>query len=212
MEIAIIGAGNVGKALASSSVRAGHGVVLSATDPEHAQAAAEATGARAAASNAEAVRGADVVILAVPNTAVDEVVDELGDALDGKVVVDATNRLNPSDPSQTLDGTSMAERVQGRRPAARVVKAFNTLMSSRMADPPVAGVQPDGYVAGDDGEAKAAVLQLVESLGFRPIDAGPLALARTLEGMAVLNILLNMRNGWPWQGAFRLVGATGEGI
>lgn len=66
MNIAIIGAGNVGKALATSIVKAGHTVTLSASDPSHAQESAQATGARAAASNREAVQGADLVILAVP--------------------------------------------------------------------------------------------------------------------------------------------------
>ena len=50
---------------------------------------------------------------------------------------------------------------------------------------------------------------LVQSLGFRPIDAGPLAMARALEGMGLLNIALNMKNDWPWQSAWKLVGPTG---
>ena len=90
-----------------------------------------------------------------------------------------------------------------------MVKAFNTALASRQADPVVDGLRLDGYVAGDDAEAKAAVLQLVESIGFVPIDAGPLAMARALEGMAMLNITLNIRNGWPWQDGWKLVGPTG---
>ena len=93
MNIAIIGAGNVGGALAGSSVRAGHTVTLSAKDPAHADAKAKETGARAVRSAADAVKAADVVILAVPYPAVDSVLDELGDALAGKVLIDVTNRL-----------------------------------------------------------------------------------------------------------------------
>lgn len=70
MQIAIIGSGNVGKALAGSFVRAGHEVSLSASDPENARAAAQETGARAADSNTAAVEGADAVVLAVPHQAV----------------------------------------------------------------------------------------------------------------------------------------------
>ena len=125
MNIAIIGAGNVGRALSTSSVRAGHSVVISATDPAHARDAAESAGAKAASSNAEAVGAAEVVILAVPVDAAAPIVDELGPALDGKVVVDVTNRVNPDDPGAVLDGTSTAETLQSRVPSARVVKAFN---------------------------------------------------------------------------------------
>ena len=84
--------------------------------------------------------------------------------------MDVTNRVNPDDPGKVLDGTSTAETLQSRVPSARVVKAFNTAFASRQADPVVDGVRVDGYVAGDDAEAKAAVLQLVESIGFVPVD------------------------------------------
>ena len=94
-------------------------------------------------------------------------------------------------------------------PNARVVKAFNTVFAAHQADPVVDGIHLDGFVAGDDGAAKEQVLGLVGSLGFRPIDAGALAMARALEGMAVLNISLNMTNGWPWQTGWKLLGPTG---
>ena len=89
------------------------------------------------------------------------------------------------------------------------MKAFNTAFASRQADPVVDGVRVDGYVAGDDSDAKATVLSLVESIGFVPIDTGPLAMARVLEGMGLLNISLNIRNGWQWQDGWKLVGPTG---
>jgi hypothetical protein len=208
MEIAIIGAGNVGRALASSSGRAGHSVTLSAATPEHAQAAAQQTGGRAADSNRSAVQAAEVVVLAVPTPALDEVLAELGDALDGKVIVDVTNRTDPNDPGAVLDGSSNAERIQGRVPGARVVKAFNTALAARQADPVVDGVRLDGFVAGDDQAAKRQVLELVGSIGFRPIDAGPLSMARALEAMATLNVMLQIWNGWPWQAGWKLAGPT----
>ena len=92
-----------------------------------------------------------------------------------------------------------------------MVKAFNTAFASRQADPVVDGARVDGYVAGDDAEAKAAVLQLVESIGFVPIDVGPLAMSRALEGMGLINITLNIRDGWPWQDGWKLVGPTKRG-
>src|SRR5439155_15739822 len=81
MNIAIIGAGNVGGALATSSMRAGHKVTIAAKDPAHAEAKAKDAGARAARSNAEAIRDAEIVILAVPADAVDAVVAEIADPL-----------------------------------------------------------------------------------------------------------------------------------
>jgi hypothetical protein len=72
----------------------------------------------------------------------------------------------------------------------------------------VDGVQLDGFVAGDDGDAKAAVLELVESAGFRPIDVGSLPRARTLEAMGWLNIQLQIKYGWPWQGGWKFAGPS----
>ena len=206
MKIAIIGAGNVGSALAGSAVKAGHTVSISASKPDSAEQAAGQTGARAARTNKEAVEGAEMIILAVPGGVLDAVVGELGGELDGKVVVDVTNQMSPDALCE-----SAAERVQKKAPAARVVKAFNTAFASHQADPQVDGTNVDAFVAGDDAEAKKAVLQLAGQIGFRPIDAGGLKMARALEGMALLNIQLNMRGeDWSWQSGWKLVGPTGQ--
>lgn len=210
MKVAIIGSGNVGKALASSAVTAGHDVTITATSQAKADEAARSSRCRPGRSNKEAVRDADLVVLAVPASKVDDVVAELSDDLDGKVVIDATNRVNTQNPAEVLDGTSTAERIQKRLPEAHVMKAFNYAFAVRMADPHVDGVDIDGYVAGDDETAKATALEFVQSLGFRPIDAGPLTMARALEGMAMLIILLQIKHKWPWQSAWKMVGPTGE--
>jgi 8-hydroxy-5-deazaflavin:NADPH oxidoreductase len=202
MDIAIIGAGNVGKALAGSFKRAGHTVTIAAAHPEHAADAARAIGALAAATNSEAVAGSDLVVLAVPEAALEAVAADIGDAARGKVVVDVSNRQTPN-PAGTA--TSAAEELQARLPNSKVVKAFNTLLVSRQANPDVGGLKADGFVAGDDETAKQTVLDAVESVGFRPVDAGSLAAARTLEGMAWLNINRNLAGG-TWQDAWILVG------
>jgi predicted dinucleotide-binding enzyme len=199
--IAIIGAGNVGRALATSATRAGYDVIVSSSDPEDATAVATAAGARVASSNREAAAAAGIVVLAVPYPALEGVASELAEALRGKVVVDVTNR-----PIQA--GPAIAEALQARLPDAHVVKAFNTAFATRQADPVVDGIPADAFVAGDDPEAKAAVLAMAQAIGFRPIDAGGLEVAGTLEGMAWLNITLNLQNGWVWQDAWKLVGPT----
>ena len=206
MKIAIIGSGNVGKALAGSATRAGHSVTIASRHPEKAQEAAKATNARASQSSKEAVKDAELVIVAVPADKVDEVVGALSSDLDGKVIIDVTNRIDMEDPSRVLDGTSTAERIQKRLPKAHVMKAFNYAFASRQADPKVNGTRLDGFVAGDDEEAKLKTLDFVKSVGFRPVDAGPLAMARALESMATLNILLQIKNKWPWQNGWKLAG------
>lgn len=201
MDIAIIGAGNVGTALAGPLARAGHHVTISATHPEHASLAAKATRTRSVGTNKEAIEAADVVILAVPGTAFGAIVGEVGGSLTGKVVIDVSNRPTP-DPAGA--GTSAAEELQAMLPNASVVKAFNTVFASRQADPNIGGVPADGFVAADDDEAKRTVLDLIESIGFRPVDAGSLAVARTLEGMAWMIIKRNMQGG-TWQEAWVLL-------
>lgn len=202
MKIGIIGAGNVGKALGTSLTRAGHEVTLAASTPASARAAATEIGATAADSAADAASGAEVVILAVPYVeAGDSVAGEIADAVKGGIVIDATNPIRPDYSGLATNGSSGAEQFQKRLPDASVVKAFNTLFASNQANP---SKEIDGYVAGDDADAKAKVIGLVESMGFAPVDVGPLSAARHLEGMAYLNIGLNAANGWSWTSAWHL--------
>jgi len=202
MKVAIIGAGNVGKALGSSLTRAGHEVTLAATTAQSARTAAGEIGVNAANSAAEAVRDSSVTILAVPYVgAGDSVAAEIADAATGRIVIDATNPVKPDYSGLATDGTSAAEEFQRRLPGATVIKAFNTVLATNQANPTP---EIDGYVAGDDAEAKATVLGLVESMGFAPVDVGPLSAARHLEGMAWINIGLNAANGWGWTSAWHL--------
>jgi predicted dinucleotide-binding enzyme len=128
MKIAVIGAGNVGTAVARAGVNSGNDVVLTATTPERAQAVAASIGARAAANNPDAVRQADLVVLAVPYSAVADVADEIADAASGKIIIDATNALKPDLSGLAVTDRSAAELLQERLPSARVVKAFNTVL------------------------------------------------------------------------------------
>ena len=208
MNISIIGAGNVGRALATSFVRAGHSVTVTSRDPEHAGAVAEATHARVARTNAEAAASADVVVLAVPFSSVEAVAAEIRDAVKGKVVVDTTNRMafGPTGPTMDL-AESNAERLAAWLPDAHVVKAFNTLFASHQSDPIAEGVQLDGFVAADDSAAKATILELVRSMGLNAVDVGPLSRAQQLEQMAFLNIALNVVGNGAWTSGWKLVSA-----
>lgn len=208
MQIAIIGAGNVGGALATTAVKSGHTVTLAATDADKVGQAAAAAGANAATSNLDAVRDAEIVVLAVPHAAVAGIAAELGEALQGKVVVDSTNPLNDTFSDLVTSGRSAAEELQDALPGVPVVKAFNTIFAGRHGNPTEVGLPLDAFIAGDDADAKAKVGELAGSLGYRVIDAGSLRMARSLEEMAFLNISLNAANGWVWQSGWKLVGPT----
>jgi len=208
MKIAIIGAGNVGTALATSFKHAGHDVVIASRDPEDAGGAAASTGSRIAVSNVVAATDADVIVLAIPFTSAADVAGQIGSVVAGKPVVDATNRMGFGPTGPVIDTTtSNAEELAVLLPGAHIIKAFNTLLASNQVNPSGATSPFDGFVAGDDAAAKATVLALVASLGLNPIDVGPLGRARQLEGMAFLNITLNIANGGTWQSGWKLVDA-----
>jgi predicted dinucleotide-binding enzyme len=199
MRVAIIGTGNVGGVLADRLADKGHEVVLAASTADSAKEAARDIDARPAASPSEAARAAEAVILAVPADALGEVAAEIQPHVDGKPVVDVSNG-----PKAVEEGQSLAEELQERLPEAHVVKAFNSAFASKMAEPHDGDQPLDGFIAGNDDAAKQAVASLVRDVGFEPVDVGDLKRARTLEGMAWINISLNMEHGWPWQSAWRL--------
>lgn len=208
MNIGIIGAGSVGGALARACMRAGHSVRISAAHPGQAEEVALDTGAVAAASNAEAVAEAEIVILAVPYQNVADLAASLVDDLAGRVVIEVSNTPAP-DLDHRLPTTSAAEEVADILEDASVVKAFNTIFAGLQETPVVDGMRLDGLYAGDDEAAKAKVAALLESLGFESLDCGPLIVARALEDMALINVRLNALNGWQWKTAWKLVGVRG---
>lgn len=185
LQIAILGAGRVGRALGERWAAGGHHVsygVRDPKDPRHADLPR-------AVPPSDAVQGADVVVLALPWPGTEAALAplDLGDA----VVVDATNPLVDMaiDPAATAAGSGAA-LVAGWARSSRVVKAFNTTGSPNMADPSYPGGVPFMPVAGDDAEAKAVVLDLARELEFDALDAGPLAAAADLEHLAMLWIRL----------------------
>lgn len=209
MRIAIIGAGAVGGSLGRGWSRAGHTIaygVPDPADPKH-RAAATVAGGAALGTAAEALRDADAVVLAVPWSAVDAALAACGD-LGGRVLIDVTNPLRAGEDGLELAlgfDTSGAEEVARLAPGARVVKAMNQVGFAVMADSSGYPVRPGMFVAGDDADAKAAALALVEDLGFEALDAGPLRLARLLEPHAMLWIHQVVNRGAPADAAFALM-------
>ena len=196
MKIGVIGAGNVGTALAKRLGAAGHQVMLSySRDAAKLQAAAVAFGARTG-SPAEAVAFGDVVALTVPWSSIEDALKAAG-SLSGKVVWDCTNALKP-DLSGLVIGTTTSggETIAKLAPGARIVKAippFAELMHSD--DPTVGGKAPGTFMCGDDAEAKAVVLPLLKALPMDVVDSGPLENARYAEAAGFLLIRLGYGQG-----------------
>lgn len=185
MHIAIIGAGRVGRALGTRWTEVGHDVVYGVRDPGDAKVGDLAQ----VATPQEAVDGADVVLIALPWAATQEVVSGLdaGDA----VVLDATNPLAVNARELVANPfLAGAELVRDWMGGARVVKAFNTTGSGNMANPDYGAQKPMMPVAGDDEAAKAVAIELANEIGFVGIDTGPLSGARDLEHLAMLWIRL----------------------
>lgn len=206
MKIAIIGAGNVGKALGGALVKAGHSVSYSTRNAASSIAAAQATGGTAAGSIREAVREAEVVILAIPFTAGQAVAAEVTTEAGGKIVIDATNPTGADGTLITKD-LSAAEEFARWIPGARVVKAFNTIFASVQGNPRAHDQELDAFFATDNERVRDTTAELIRSIGFRPVYVGPLARARELEAIASLNIQMQMSGGGDWRSAFVLIGA-----
>jgi 8-hydroxy-5-deazaflavin:NADPH oxidoreductase len=196
MKISILGAGNVGMALARALLRAGQPVTIGVPDPARYAEAVAALGAQATlVGSDEAVERGDVVILAVPYPAALAIGQSRPD-WQGRVLVDATNPLAPGLAGLSLGTTtSGAEQVAERARGARVVKAFNTTGAENMADSRYAQGQPMMPVAGDDAAAREQVLSLATLIGFDAIDMGPLSAARYLEPLAMVWIHLAFKQG-----------------
>lgn len=186
MSITIIGAGQVGQALATAFSRQGESIVFGVTDPaRHADTARRIGEHVRVASVPDAVQASPVVILAVPYPAALVVAQSVPD-WQGRVLVDATNPLAPGLSGLRLGTTdSGAESVARAAHNARVVKAFNTTGAENMADSRYPGGTPFMPVCGDDLAARQQVLALATLIGFDAVDMGPLQAARVLEPLAL---------------------------
>lgn len=213
MNVTIIGAGNMGRAIGTRLVAGGHSVTFVDASPETAEktaadvkAAAQNTVKVSTASLGDATLG-DVVVLAVWYGTNIEIAKQLGAKLAGKIVVDIANPLNSTyDGLATAADSSSAEDVaKAIASGAKVVKAFNTTYAGTLLAGEVAGQPLDVFIAGDDAEAKGKVAELVKDGGMRPVDVGPLSRARQIEGMQFLHIVAQGGLGTNWASAIKIL-------
>jgi len=214
MDVTIIGAGNMGRGIGTRLVAGGNRVKILDSDPEQARKLAEQLAADAG-NGGGAEGGAagdplsgDVVVLAVWYGPAQLVVEQYGDELEGKVVVDVTNPVD----TETFDGlvtpadSSAAEELAKKAPTgAKLVKAFNTTFAGTLVEGRVAGQPLDVFIAGDDGEAKQKVAQLARAGGLNPVDAGPLRRARELERLGFLHMALQDSLGTGYGSAVKVI-------
>jgi 8-hydroxy-5-deazaflavin:NADPH oxidoreductase len=207
--ISIIGSGNMARGIGTRMTAAGHDVQIVDRDPAKAGELAERLeGGATSGSLGEALTG-DLVVLALPFDAATSVVQEHGDALGGKVIVDITNPVDFATWAGLVvpPDTSGAQEIAKLAPSsASVVKAFNTTFAGTLEAGEVDGQPLDVFVAGDDENAKAAVTAAVEAAGLRALDVGDLAKAHWLEGMGLLHMGLQMARGTNFATALKLVG------
>lgn len=206
MRIAILGTGRIGAALGARFSAGGHEVWMGSRDPERGRLRAEELYAAGGGGHAEVAAGADAVVLAVPWSAARATLFALGD-LDDTIVIDVTNPVKErhADGRGTHLDWSGAEQLQAIAPRARVVKAFNTLSSEILREPPGFEEAPTIFLAGDDRAAVEVVAGLAAELGYEAVDAGAVSASRYLEPLAGLMMRLDRLAGGGTEHALRLL-------
>lgn len=191
MRIGILGSGLMGGKLGTIFARAGHEVVFSyARSPEKLKRLArDAQGNARAGTPSDAVQDADAILLAVHWSRIEDVLSKAGD-LAGKVIVSCSLPMNEDDTELVVAHTSSgAEQLARKIPEARIVGAFNTVPSEVFFGVFAARnerTRPSLVYYGDDPGAKRVAAKLIRDVGFDPVDAGPLRIARYAEPFALL--------------------------
>ena len=198
MNIAFIGIGNVGSALADNLVKVGHTVTIAARDvrSESVRTALALNPRLSALPVNQAISKAEVIFLATPYPANADALKSVD--LNGKVLVDCTNPVASGLTHGLQSRTSGSEEVQRLAPGAKVVKAFTIYGFENFqnsAYPNYGALKPAMLLVGDDPSAKEIVGGLAEQLGWRAVDAGPLSSALHLEHMTLLWIKMARAQG-----------------
>jgi 8-hydroxy-5-deazaflavin:NADPH oxidoreductase len=210
MKIGILGSGYAGQTLGRGFATRGHEVRIGTRAPGKLAAwLAEVGPLASVASGAECASWADLLVISIRGSAVEDVLRAAGiEHFAGKLVIDASDPLDfGSERPGLFVGTtdSLGERVQRWLPEARVVKALNTVFAAVMVDPTLSGGDPDMFIAGNDPGAKQQVRTLLEAFGWSVIDIGDIQNARWLEAMSLLWVVYHKQTGKLYH-AFKLLG------
>lgn len=175
MKIAVIGQGRVGSALGEQWITKGHKVVYGSRSKDNHDG-------KSVFSQKEAIEQSDVIVLAIPGTAMKDTVTHL--KLKDKIVIDTTNSPN-----------SGMEDVMPFAPLAKWVKAFNTIGYNIMVNPDFGGNRADGYYCADDDLAGDIAKQLIKDIGMHPVKVGNTTMVKDLECLAWLWIKMARTSG-----------------
>ena len=189
MKITVLGTGNVGRTLGTKWAAAGHDVTFGVRDVTAAKVhsiLAETT--TKAASIAESIAISDVIVLAIPGTAVPETVTTHAAALNSKIIIDATNKIREADMS------SFPVFVQ-YTPQASLYRAFNSLGWEVFATPTFGDERADHFYCGDSGSAQETVHTLIADIGLRPIYIGGRDQVAVIDNLVRLYFALAMGQG-----------------
>ena len=185
MRVAFLGLGIMGHAMASNLVKAGHEVMFSSLDLEHDRALAAGLGAGArAGTTKEAAAFGEVLFIAVPYAALPQVGRDLGDALKGKIVLDACNPIPGRDGEMAIEARAKGTGIASPQllPGARLVRAFNCVgYASMRSEAHRAGERLGIPLAADDPAALQVAVHLVQEAGFEPVVVGGLARAKEFD-------------------------------
>jgi predicted dinucleotide-binding enzyme len=205
MNIGILGTGNMGSGLGRLWVTQGHPIMFGSRTPSKAHKIAASVGGQAqGGSFAEAAAFGDVLVLAIPWTAAEELLKSL-ELLKGKTIIDLMNAFG-SGWMPTIGGTeSLAEKVAEWAPGAHVVKTFNGIYFQHLGHSQFQGMAESLFLCGDNADAKGRVIQLGKDAGFDPVDCGDLVVARLIEPLAFLWMQIAYNAGYGTDVAFKLL-------
>lgn len=207
-KVGVIGSGDVGKTLALGFKKHGHDVLIGSRDGNKLSAWSAEHGVTEGKFAAVAEHG-EIVVIAVSGGAAEAAVKAAGNGLAQKVVIDTTNPIGGPPVNGILTfftgpNDSLMERLQKAAPAARFVKAFNSVGSAFMVDPKFPGGRPTMFIAGNDAAAKNTVTGILESFGWDSEDIGGVEGARAIESLCQLWCAPGfLRNQWTH--AFKLL-------
>ncbi len=187
MKIAIIGTGNVAKNLGQALSRANNEIVYGSRKPEEAKRKMPNANVQ---SIEEAAKNSELIILAVPYEGAKEALKEMKKAEEGKILVDVSNPLDKNWKWAKGFNESAAEEIAKHAKGAKVVKAFNTVFAENMKTGMLGQDRLATFIAGDDEQAKATVMNLAKAIGMDPVDVGALEKARYIEPAGLLMIEL----------------------
>jgi NADPH-dependent F420 reductase len=212
--IAIVGAaGRMGTAIAKALAKGPDRLLLCTSDEGQGRKLAKAITEACPAADVEAAGcatnaswEADIILLAVPYSAEKAIAAQIREVANQKIVVSISNPLNEARYGLlTPPGSSAAEELQDLLPHSKIVKAFNTGFAAAFDRPVIDSRQVDSFICGNDPEALERVAALVRTAGLNPVVAGPLALSRTTEGLALLLIQLTVRHGYNGRAGWKVL-------